>query len=120
MRRVRIVNRSRGTTLAEWAEVAESFVARGIGLIGRRDWARGDGLLILPCNSIHCFFMSLPIDVAYVDGQGSILRVVPDLKPWRLGPLVLRSRYVVELPVGTLARTGSLPGDRLVLESASR
>ncbi len=116
MRRVRVVNASRSTTLAESAEVAEGFVARGVGLIGRRDWARSDGLVIQPCDSVHCFFMNLVIDVAYVDAKGKVLRLAPRLRPWRIGPIVWRARYVVELPEGTLARTGSVPGDQLVLE----
>ena len=113
---VRIVNESRETTLAEQAEVAGSFLARGIGLMGRRDWARGDGLVIRPCNSVHCFFMRMVIDVAYVDRRDLICGMAPRLKPWRIGPIVPRSHYVVELPEGTLARTGSKLGDRLVLE----
>jgi uncharacterized membrane protein (UPF0127 family) len=120
MRRVRVVDEQSGTVLAERAEVAEGFFERGVGLIGRRDWVRSDALVIQPCNSIHCFFMSLPIDVAYVDREHVVLRVVPDLKPWRLGPLVWRAHYVVELPSGTLARTGAQPGDHLVLEPVSR
>lgn len=116
MRRVRVVNLDRGSVLAERAEVAESFVARGVGLIGRRDWVRADGLVIRPCSSIHCFFMSLPIDVVFVDGDDAVLRTAPQVKPWRVGPIVPRSRYVVELPVGTLARTNTQPSDRLALE----
>ncbi len=119
MRRVRVANRTRDTTLAERAEVAEGFLDRGIGLIGRRDWSRSDGLVLLPCNSIHNFFMSLAIDVVYADRRDSILRLVPNLKPWRLGPLVLRAHYVVELPIGTLARTGSQQGDELALDPVS-
>lgn len=101
--------------MAEAAEVAESFLARGVGLIGRKDWSRGDGLVILPCNSVHCFFMSIPIDVAYVDSKGSVCRLAPNLKPWRIGPIALRARYVVELPAGTLDRTACQIGDRLEL-----
>ena len=117
MSRVRVVNQSSGATLAEQAEVAGSFLARGIGLMGRRDWARGDGLVIRPCNSVHCFFMRLVIDVAYVDRRDQICGLAPRLKPWRIGPIVPRSHYVVELPEGTLARSDSKLGDRLVLES---
>ena len=113
---MRVVNQSRGIALAERAEVAESLLARGVGLIGRRDWLRSDGLVIRPCNSVHCCLMSMPIDVAYVDAQDRICRVAPNLKPWRFGPMVFSARYVVELPAGRLARTSSEPGDQLVLE----
>lgn len=116
MRRVRVVNRTRSTTLAEQAEVAESFGTRGIGLIGRRDWTQADGLVIMPCSSVHCCFMSMSIDVAYVRRDNRIGRLVPDLRPWRFGPLSMGTRYVVELPVGVLARGECAAGDELAIE----
>jgi uncharacterized membrane protein (UPF0127 family) len=62
--------------------------------------------------------MRFAIDALYVAEDGAVLRVVPSLRPWRLGPIILRSRYVVELPVGTAARTGTEPGDMLRVELA--
>ncbi|RMH38557.1 MAG: DUF192 domain-containing protein, partial [Gammaproteobacteria bacterium] len=38
--------------------VADSFWSRTKGLIGVKRLDAGDGLLIEPCNSVHCFFMS--------------------------------------------------------------
>jgi hypothetical protein len=115
MRRVRIENSSRGTTLAGEAEMADGFVSRGIGLMGRRGWSRSDGIVIEPCSSIHCFFMRMPIDVIFVDREWRVLRTVEALKPWRIGPIVGKTRRVVELPTGALRRTVCQAGDQLVL-----
>ena len=117
MRRTRISNETRGTVLSERAEVATNFVRRGVGLLGRRDWSRADGLLIAPCNSIHCLFMSLTIDVVYVHRDGQVLRVVESLRPWRVGPIVRDARAVVELPAGTITATNCQPGDQLVFDT---
>ena len=114
---VAVWNTSRQVYLATRAEVADSFVRRGIGLIGRADWSRSDGLVIRPCRSIHTFFMRLPIDVVHVGGDGTVCHVVPTLRPWRPGPIVLRSQCVIELPAGTVERTGTQVGDLLVVES---
>jgi uncharacterized protein len=120
MRRVRIENSSRGTVVAANVEMADGFISRFMGLMGRRDWPASDGMVIEPCSSIHCFFMRMPIDVAFVDRDWRVLKTVDSLKPWRLGPMIRKTRRVIELPAGSLQRTGSEPGDQLVLVAPSR
>ena len=66
------------------AEVARSFGARVRGLIGRRGLAPGEGLLILKCNAIHTLFMRFSIDATFLDAQNRVVRVVRDIRPWRL------------------------------------
>jgi len=106
-----IVNVTRSTTLARHADVADSFWSRGKGLIGRRRALEDYGLVIRPCNAIHTFFLSFPIDVLYLDRQSRVLRILPSLQPWRIGPIVWRGKTVVELPAGTAAQTGTIIGD---------
>jgi len=108
---VTIVNTTRGTTIADTVDVADSFWSRGKGLIGRKSLPEGYGLIIRPCGSIHMFFMSIPLDVLHLDKEGRVVRVLAGIKPWRLGPVVLRGKWVVELPAGTAARTGTTVGD---------
>ena len=112
-----IVNRSRGTTIADHVEIAASFWSRGKGLIGRRSLPPGYGLVIRPCGSIHMFFMSMPLDVLHLDKGGRVVKILHGIKPWRLGPFVPKSRWVVELPAGTAQRTGTQVGDVIVVSS---
>lgn len=112
-RRVAVRNASRDCVLAARAEVATGAPQRAIGLIGRGDWSAADGLVIEPCNGVHTFFMRLPIDVVHVASDGQVLRALEAMRPWRMGPVVRRSRWVLELPAGTLKRTGTVVGDRL-------
>jgi uncharacterized protein len=114
--RCRIVNVDRGTVLAEWAEIARSFWTRGIGLMGRRGLPEGGGLVIDPCGSIQTWFMTFPIDVAFVARDGRVVRLAHAVPPWRLGPIARGARSVIELPAGTLERTGTVVDDRLILE----
>lgn len=116
-RRVAVRNISRGSLLAERAELANGLVRRAFGLIGRRDWTAADGLVIEPCNAVHTCFMRLPIDVVYSAADGTVLRMVHALRPWRIGPVVHRSRWVLELPAGMLEGTGTTVGDFLQVES---
>ncbi len=85
------------------------------GLIGRstRDFTPGDGLWISPSQGIHTFGMRFAIDVAYLGSEGRVLKLYHRLAPYRLAAVMLRARSVLELPAGTLARTGTEVGDVL-------
>lgn len=117
MRRVRIVNLHRDTVLAEEAEVAETPASRRRGLLGMDRLPEGGGLLIVPCRQVHTFGMRFPIDVVFIDEALKAVRLVERLRPGRLSPFVLRSRAVLELPAGTLERTGTRVGDHLDVRS---
>ena len=65
------------------ARVAEGFLARARGLIGRPPPPPGEGLLIPRCNAIHTFFMSYPIDATFLDGEGRVVKTVRGVRPWR-------------------------------------
>lgn len=109
----RVINRARGTILAEQAETARTWWTRGKGLLGRKGLPTGGGLIIEPCSSIHTWFMAFPIDVAFVAADGRVVRIAPALAPWRFGPLARGVRYVVELPAGALAASGTVADDFL-------
>ncbi|MBQ4385361.1 MAG: DUF192 domain-containing protein [Kiritimatiellae bacterium] len=65
------------------AEVAETFIERARGLIGRRGLEPGHGLLIPRCNCIHTLFMRFPIDAVFFDRRGEVVRTVRGVRPWR-------------------------------------
>ena len=108
-----IQNWTRSAELAARSEVAQGMLRRGLGLMGRRGWAGSDGMVLTGCNSIHTFFMRMPIDVVYLDKSNRVLRADATMKPWRFGPIVWKAKTVVELPAGTIERTGTKAGDLL-------
>jgi uncharacterized membrane protein (UPF0127 family) len=112
---VYILNATRGTVLAEHAEVARSFLARGRGLLGRSSLPAGAALVIYPEWSIHMFFMRFPIDVLFVDAGHRVVALHESLPPWHPGAGVApwRGRYVVELPAGAIRASATAVGDRL-------
>jgi len=113
------VNQTRGTTLADRLEVAESLWARFCGLMGRASLANGDGLFLPGSNGIHMMFMRFPIDAVFVgrpaaDGLRPVLAVREALPAWRgVVPLVRHADGVLELPDGTIAATGTIVGDQI-------
>lgn len=66
------------------AKVARTFPERAKGLIGTKDLAPDEGLLILKCNAIHTFFMSFPIDATFLDKDDKVVKVVRGIRPWRI------------------------------------
>ncbi len=100
MRHVRVVNASRGTVLAESAELADNFWTRFVGLMGRASLPAGTGLVIRPGGGIHMWFMRIPLDVIHVDKQDRVTHVLRGIKPWRFGPVFVGNKYAIELPVG--------------------
>jgi uncharacterized protein len=112
---MRLLEAGSGRVLVEDLELAKSSWSRFVGLMGRPTLEKGRGLWIEPCNSIHMFFMRFAIDVLFLDRQRRVKKVMLNLKPWRISPIVFGARTVVELPAGTLSDRGLL-GTLLTLE----
>ena len=106
MKRIRITQNGRFLTEAG---LADRYFLRLRGLIGRDAEALG-GLWITPCGQIHTFMMSVPIDVVYLDREGTVLRVDEALPPSRFFAPVRGARRVLELPAGRAGALGIEPG----------
>ena len=95
-------------------EVAETARARRQGLLHRD---RLDGALVLrPCRNVHTVGMRFPIDVAFCDGDGTVLRTTT-LAPWRISPVVRRSAFAIEAEAGAFDRWRLARGDRVELRA---
>ncbi len=98
-------------------EVAGSWWARAVGLIGRASLAENEGLLLPGTNSIHMLFMRFPIDCIFVgapkaDGSRDVVGLREELAPWRGVVWWVRgAKAAVELPAGAIARSGIRVGD---------
>jgi uncharacterized membrane protein (UPF0127 family) len=65
---------------------------------------------------LHTFFMRFPLDVVYVDGAGTALRVARGLRPWRLSRAPAGTKFVLELTAGQAAASGLEVGALLEVE----
>lgn len=113
---MQVVNLTKGTVLADRAGLADNFGRRLAGLLKERGryLEAGKGLVIHPCNGVHTLFMRYPLDVAFVDREGRVVRQIPGLLPYRFSPMVTKAAAVVELPAGMLALSRTEVGDRLI------
>ena len=98
-----------GTVVCERCLLAETPLARMRGLLGRSSLPAGEGLLLRPAASIHMAFMRFPIDAVFLDSTDRVVKVVAELKPWRMAGC-RGARAVLELPAGEASRRGLVPG----------
>jgi len=101
--------------VAERVVVAAAFWSRFRGLMFRSGWGQDGGMMLIPCRQVHTFGMRFPIDVAFLDSQDRIVRIIPALPPGRISPYVREARSILELPAGTLERVGASVGDFLLI-----
>jgi uncharacterized membrane protein (UPF0127 family)/CheY-like chemotaxis protein len=101
-----------GEVLCERCVVADTTFRRLRGLLGRRDLRPGEGIVLRPGWSIHTAFLLFSIDVAFVDADQVVLKVVENLRPFRAS-FCRGARDVVELSAGEAERRGLKAGDRL-------
>jgi uncharacterized membrane protein (UPF0127 family) len=103
-----------GRVVCERLLVAARPVQRMRGLLGRADLPEGEGILLRPAGSVHTFFMRFAIDVVFLDGDGVVIGIAPELAPWRTAGR-RGAKSVVELSSGECARRGIAVGDALQL-----
>lgn len=98
--------------ILEQLQMANSFGRRFVGLMGKT-LEETEGLMIQPCNSIHCFFMKISIDVLFLDDELNVIHKIEGMKPWRISPIIKGARSVVEASEG--AFEGIELGDKVYL-----
>jgi uncharacterized membrane protein (UPF0127 family) len=96
------------------AEVAATPHARRRGLLGRDAFA--GALVLRPCRHVHTARMRFPIDVAFCDAEGLVLRTV-SLAPWRVSPIVRKAAFVIEAEAGAFDRWRLRAGDHVELRT---
>ena len=115
---IRISNLTREVVLAHHVQVADHGAARRKGLLGRNSLPPGEGLWIVPCESIHTFGMKFPIDLVYLDRNKKVKKIRNGVPPWRLSAC-LSAHSVIELASGTVQMTQTKPGDKLEFSSTA-
>ncbi len=101
-----------GQIVCERCEIAQRFLSRIRGLLGRPQLIRPHGMLIRPTWAIHKWFRRAPTDVVFLDRDLTVLEVRHQLRSWRTAGR-LRAHSVLELAAGDCERLELEPGDRL-------
>jgi uncharacterized protein len=97
---------------------AEGAWERARGLLGRPTLGPNEGFWIEPCASVHTIGMGYPLDLAFLDRDGRVRKLVYGLPPLRLAS-GRGARATLETAPGTLAGSGLREGDRVVWREAA-
>ena len=116
------------TTLANAnVAVSDTFSERYTGLSDTESLDSNEGMLFIhPSEDTHTYVMremAFPIDIVFVDADGTITTIhhaeLPE-EGEELRGYSGRGKYVVELPYGFTNRTGIEVGDRVVVPESHR
>lgn len=99
--------------LAHHALEARTYFRRMKGLLGQDHIEEGGGLVIPWCDAIHTFFMSMTIDVVFLDRRHEVIRLFPGAPAFRICWGGRKARTALELPAGAIARSKTQLGDLL-------
>lgn len=105
-----------GSVVADLVAVADTRATRAVGLLHRTGLEPGEGLWIVPSRGVHTCWMRFAIDIVALDDRGVVIDRVANLKPWRIRLPRRGTAGVLELPVGTLTRSGTAIGHRISFE----
>ena len=101
------------TVVAERVMRADTFLTRLIGLLGRDGLMEDEALWISPCKGIHTIGMSFPIDVIFLDDYLKVVALREQVAPWRATRFFKAATSVLELPAGSIRRSGVAVGDQI-------
>ena len=111
-------NVTRQQTLASVLMVADSLLQSLIGLMGRPSLQTGHGLWIVPCQSVHTFWMRFTIDVVFLDKHRRVIHLIEGLRPFRISKHLSRAGSVIELPANAIRKSGTRIGDEIRIAQA--
>ncbi len=114
--KMRITNLTRQTELGDSIGLANTSATRRTGLLKHTHLAPGEGLWIVPCESVHTFFMKFPIDLVYLGKDKKVRKVRHAVKPWRMSAC-FSAHSIIELPAGVAQESQTQPGDELHVET---
>jgi len=109
---MQVTNATRSTVLASRVLVADRGASRRKGLLGHKSLASGEGLWIIPCESVHTIGMQFAIDLVYLDRNHQVKKVVRDVPRWRLSAC-FSAHSVLEFAAGSVYPTLTKRGDQL-------
>ena len=110
-----VYNKTRETFVATEALLADSYLRRLVGLLGKtKRWAQlGRGLWIVPSRGVHTICMLFPIDLIFISKDKEVVYVEEYVRPFRISKVSLKATSVLELPPHTIYRSGTKIGDQL-------
>lgn len=114
---MKLIDKETNTIISENLQVADTYFKRLKGLMFTKDLPAHNALQIIPCKEIHTFFMNYSIDVLYLDSKNNIVFIDENLKPGKIGKLVINAKSVIELRKGKIKESDIKVGQTVAFVS---
>ncbi|HEY9712398.1 MAG TPA: DUF192 domain-containing protein, partial [Chroococcales cyanobacterium] len=112
MKYVTVKNHDEAVTIGTRIVLANTFLSRLFGLLGKKRLDAGCGVLIRPSSGVHTLGMLFPIDVIALDKDLRVLKVWRRLVPFRITSISLKTNCILELAAGQIDQCRINPGDQ--------
>ncbi len=96
----RLVDAESDRTVVHSLAVADGYWSRLVGWQFRRRPETGHGLLLVPCSSVHTFWLRFALDLVMLDARGQVVAVCNAIRPWRVVLPDRRTHAILEMPSG--------------------
>lgn len=113
MKYITVTNTGKGVTIGTKIVLANTFLSRLFGLLGKKHLDAGCGVLIRPSSGVHTLGMLFAIDVVALDKNLRVLKVWRRLAPFRVTSISLKTDCILELAAGQIDQCRIEPGDQL-------
>jgi len=115
MKQLTITIPQKSVTIGSNIGLADTSMTRLFGLLGKNGLEPGAGILIRPSSGVHTLGMRFAIDVVALDRNLCVVKLWPQLRPWRLTSVSLKTQSVLELAPGQIQQCGIEAGDHLAI-----
>ena len=110
-----IKNLSNNKTIAKNAEFCRSLFSRFVGLMFS---PKNNKAFVFEFDkeqfiSLHMIFVFYPIDVLFLDGNKMVVDIKERFKPFTFYTSKKKAMYAIELPKGTIKKSGTKIWDRI-------
>ena len=109
---MKVINKTRQTTLAENIIIPQSLLEQSLGLL---QYKTPVAMLLKTHLGIHTFWMKYPIDVLILDRKNHVVAMKKNMKSNRIFLWNPKCETVLELPAGTIKKTKTENGDTILL-----
>jgi uncharacterized membrane protein (UPF0127 family) len=110
---MKVRNIRRNRVLGDSIREANTFLSRFKGLLGEPSLPEGEGVWIVPCHRIHSFGMRFEFDALFLDPEKRVVGLYRHFRKNRISRSIRGANGVLELPAGTIERSGTEVGDEI-------
>lgn len=111
-----LYNVNKDNQVLENLKLANGFLQKFKGLMGRKKLNKSEGLMLFSCSSIHTCFMRFPIDVVFLNMDYEVIALKKGVRPWRMVNFIKKAYITVEMSEGTIDYKNIEVGDLLIIK----